>query len=96
MNWAGWEARTQDTPGLAQGHLHLAGPRSLLTLTSTILVGETEAEGCSAHWLRKWQEGWGGGGQPLPRDLLPAYPLSWQQEGSGQAAGPGPSPYIHQ
>lgn len=96
MNWAGWEARTQDTPGLAQGHLHLAGPRNLLTLTSTILVGETEAEGCSAHWLRRWQEGWGGGAQPLPRDLLPAYPLSWQQEGSGQAAGPGPSPYIHQ
>lgn len=51
MNWAGWEARTQDMPGLAQSYLHLAGPRSLLTLTSTTLVGETEAEGCPAQWM---------------------------------------------
>lgn len=53
MNRAGWEARTQDTPGLAQSRLRLAGPTSLLTLTGTTLVGEREAEGCSAHWLRR-------------------------------------------
>lgn len=95
MNWAGWEARTQDTPSLAQSCPHLAGPRSLLTLTSTTLVGETEAEGCSAHQLRRWQEGWGGGAQPLPETSFQPI-LSRQQEGVARRLVLGQALYIHQ
>lgn len=69
MNWAGWEARTQDMPGLAQSHLHLTGPRSLLTLTSTILVGE-------ASKLIGLEDGKKGGvGEPSPSPETSSQPI---------------------
>lgn len=73
MNWAGWEARTQDTPGLAQGHLHLAGPRSLLTLTSTILVGKQRLRGAQLIGLEDGKKG--GVGEPSPSPETSSQPI---------------------